>query len=269
MDLALIEKENLMRQLSFIMRSGISTAMLLIAPLGHAEGTAEPAVEPKAKEVLQKMASYFETAEAISFKANASTEDVSSTLQKLQYDTSIEGVIQRPNKVYFKKSGHEQASLWYDGQTATILDQKTKRYAKFSVGGDLSDLIAKLDKLGIETPFAGLFDKNILKQIDDHVFKGDDYGVVPFDGIETNHLAFRQDAVDWQLWTDLATGAPKKVIITSKMLATAPQHMLVFKEVTRNPPSITPAMFQVQLPSDATEVPIQGEEAESFRNSNW
>jgi len=198
-------------RLRHALRYGCGLAMLLTASYGYGQlGDREPAIEPRAKEALQKMVNFFESADTISFRALTVTEDVSSTLQKLQYDTSVEGVIQRPNKLYFKKSGHEQGTLWFDGQTATILDRKANRFAKIAVNGDLSALVAKLDSLGIETPFAGLLDKNIIKQVDDHVFKGDYYGAVSCDGLETAHLAFRQDAVDWQLWTDTLTGAPKK-----------------------------------------------------------
>jgi hypothetical protein len=253
-----------------VLQYGFGLAMLLTAPYsyGQQEGK-EPSIEPKVKETLQKMVNYFQSADTLSFRALAVTEDVSSTLQKLQYDTSVEGVIQRPNKVYFKKSGHEQASLWFDGQIATILDRKANRYAKIEVNGDLSDLVVKLDKLGIETPFAGLFDKNILKHVEEHVFKGDYYGAVSFDGIETAHLAFRQDAVDWQLWTDALSGAPKKVVITSKMLAAAPEHMLLFKDVQVNPANVSPETFQPAIPQDAQEIPMKSDALESLRNVNW
>jgi hypothetical protein len=253
-----------------VLRHGVGLVMILAAPFsyGQQEGR-EPTIEPQVKEALQKMVNYFQAADTISFRALNVTEDVSSTLQKLQYDTSVEGVIQRPNKVYFKKSGHEQATLWFDGQTATILDRKANRYAKMAINGDLSDLISKLDALGIETPFAGLFDKNIVKHVENHVFKGDYYGAVSCDGLETAHLAFRQDAVDWQLWTDVLTGAPKKVVITSKMLAAAPEHMLLFKEVKVNPADVSSATFQPAIPQDAEEIPMKSEALESLRNVNW
>ena len=84
-----------------VLRYGIGLPMVLTAPysLGQQEGR-EPAIEPQVKVELQKMVNYFQAADTISFRALNVTEDVSSTLQKLQYDTSVEGVIQRPNKVY-------------------------------------------------------------------------------------------------------------------------------------------------------------------------
>lgn len=254
-------------RLGNILHHAALSTLLLAATTGFADSS-EPAVEQRAKDELAKMVGYFEGAQAISFKAIATNEEVSSTLQKLQYNTSIEGAIQRPNKLYYKKSGSEEATLWFDGQTATIFDRKAKKYSKIAVAGNFAALIAKLDSLGIETPFAGLFERGILKHVEDHVFKGDYYGASEVAGVSTVHLAFRQDSIDWQLWTEEATGAPRKVVITSKMLAAAPQNQLWFSELIKNP-SIASNMFQATLPADATEVPIQDEDAEDLRNTSW
>lgn len=252
--------------------SGIGALSLVLSASAYASdpGTpaSEPAVEPQVKTTLQKMVNFFEGANTLTFKAFSSTEDVSSTLQKLQFHSGMEGAIERPNKVYLKKSGFEQTTLWYDGATLTILDRKNNKYAKVQLAGDLKALVAKLDDIGVETPFTGLIDGTVLKHVDDHVFKGDYYGATEIDGKSAEHLALRQDAVDWQLWTDTATGAPKKVVITSKMLAAAPEHELLVTELKVNP-TIDKTIFQANLPADATEVPVTSDDSDSIRNSSW
>jgi hypothetical protein len=231
----------------------------------------EARIEPRALQTLQSMARFFEGSDAISFQALASTEDVSSSLQKLTYETTIDGVVQRPDKVYLKKSGNDQVTLWFDGQTATFLDRASNHYARIQVTGGIRGLIDRLDDLGIETPFAGLIDPRVVDDVQTHAFKGDFYGAAEVDGMQTNHLAFRQDAVDWQLWTDASSGAPKKLVITSKMLAGSPEHQIFFKTLVRNPSDVTDAVFQAQLPSGATEVQLQQQDSstDSIRNTNW
>jgi hypothetical protein len=108
-----------------------------------------------------------------------------------------------------------------------------------------------------------------LKHVEDHVFKGDYYGLADVDGTSTEHLAFRQDAVDWQLWTNTATGAPKKLVITSKMLAGAPEHSLLIKEATINQTSLDADVFLAKIPGDATEVPLQISGSGSINHSEW
>ena len=131
-------------------------ALLLISQTGYSAQKSVADVEPKVKTTLEKMVKYLESVENLAFTATSTTEDVSSTLQKLQSDTSLEAVIQYPNKVYFKKSGNEQMSLWFDGQTVTILDRTAKKYSKVALVGSLQDLVNKLDDLGIEAPLAGI-----------------------------------------------------------------------------------------------------------------
>ena len=50
-------------------------------------------------------------------------------------------------------------------------------------------------------------------------------------GVECEHLAFRNDETDWQLWVQVGdTPIPRKYVITSKTEAAAPQYTLVIKE---------------------------------------
>ena len=49
-------------------------------------------------------------------------------------------------------------------------------------------------------------------------------------GRECEHLAFRNFDTDWQLWVEAGeTPFPRKMVITSKTLASAPQYTLTVK----------------------------------------
>jgi len=50
-------------------------------------------------------------------------------------------------------------------------------------------------------------------------------------GIECEHLAFRGNEIDWQIW--IQTGdqpLPRKYVITSKAMAAAPQYAVVIRD---------------------------------------
>jgi len=50
------------------------------------------------------------------------------------------------------------------------------------------------------------------------------------DGVECEHLAFRNGETDWQLWVELGPKPmPRKVVVTSKTLAAAPQYTVRIK----------------------------------------
>lgn len=228
----------------------------------------QDAVEPRVIQAITQMATYFDGADRISFKAWTTTEDVSSTLQKLQFDTVIKGAIERPNKVFLERVGADSGTMWFDGTTAVILDKDENKYVKIPVTGGLDELIDKLDDLGIEAPLAGLLRGGMLEHVKKQVFKGDYYGESLLGDIKTHHLAMRQDTVDWQLWIDQATNAPRKLVITSKMLAGAPQHQVFIQEINKNP-KLPEGTFTVSLPEGATEVPLTESAADQLGQTPW
>jgi hypothetical protein len=185
----------------------------------------------------------------------ATTEDVSSTLQKLQFDSVMQGAIQRPNKIYLDRRGAENGALWFDGTNVTILDRKNNKFVKFQVQGGIDGLIDKLDDLGVEAPLAGLMRGGIVEHVKDHVFKGDYYGEALLGDQVTHHLAMRQDEVDWQIWLDKDSYAPRKLVITSKMMTGSPQHQVWFKELNKDP-QLAEGVFLPQIPANAEEIPL-------------
>ena len=61
-----------------------------------------------------------------------------------------------------------------------------------------------------------------------------------FDGVECDHLAFRNVETDWQIWVESgARPIPRKYVITSKGVGEAPQYTLRIKE------------WKTDLPADA------------------
>lgn len=219
--------------------------------LGQSAG--EP-IEAKVKTDLAKMASFLGDANTVAFTAEAINVDVTSTLQRLHFITSMRGAIQRPNKVFLEKTGSENTTLVSNGREIILLDRKENKFIRIPFSGDLSALIEKLEDLNVELPFAGLLRVDTLRNIEKQVFRGDHYGTVNIFGVNCSHLALRQDSIDWQAFI-AEDGSPKKLIVTSKMLTGMPEHSIFFKEVKRNIP-LEEGIFSIQLPKGASEVPV-------------
>jgi hypothetical protein len=74
------------------------------------------------------------------------------------------------------------------------------------------------------------------------------------DGMECEHLAFRNFDTDWQLWVQVGEAAiPRKVVITSKTINSAPQYTLRIKTWNTG---VTPASdaFSFTPPADARQL---------------
>ena len=78
------------------------------------------------------------------------------------------------------------------------------------------------------------------------------HGVI--DGVECEHLAFRNQDIDWQLW--VRTGAdpiPRKMVITSKAVGRRPQYTLTIRDWKTDVP-VDAATFTFKAPAGAKKV---------------
>ena len=78
------------------------------------------------------------------------------------------------------------------------------------------------------------------------------HGVV--DGVECEHLAFRNPDLDWQLWVEIGPQPiPRKYVITNKAVTGAPQYTLRIKE-WRTDVQVAADAFSFRAPADARKV---------------
>jgi hypothetical protein len=85
------------------------------------------------------------------------------------------------------------------------------------------------------------------------VIDAKDSGRGIIDGVECEHLAFRNGDTDWQTWIELgARPIPRKYVITNKAVAGAPQYTLRIKEWRSDAPAAD--AFAFKAPQDAKMV---------------
>ncbi len=62
-----------------------------------------------------------------------------------------------------------------------------------------------------------------------------------------DHLAFRQEVINWQIWIDRAKVVPRKLLINYKLLDGAPRHETV---ITRRDEAASPkSAFKLDIPA--------------------
>ena len=73
-------------------------------------------------------------------------------------------------------------------------------------------------------------------------------------GVECEHLAFRNDDTDWQIWVEVgARPFPRKLVITSKTLTGAPQYTLLVTD-WKSDAMIPPGAFAFAAPAGMKKV---------------
>jgi hypothetical protein len=121
--------------------------------------------------------------------------------------------------------------MFFDGNTVSILDKYNNGYAQFDVPGTVDQLIEALRAgHGIALPGADLLLSNSYEVLMAEVMEAKHIGRGVIDGIECEHLAFRNYDTDWQLWVEAGeTPIPRKMVITSKTINSGPQYTLRVK----------------------------------------
>jgi hypothetical protein len=193
---------------------------------------ATPAKAQDARAILKAMANYVGSQKTISLSFDSSIEVVTPEIEKIQFASSGELLLSRPDKLRATRTGgYADVELVFDGKTATLYGRNINAYAQEDTPGSIDQLVDWLrSRFGADMPGADLlvaesYDALIADVVDaKHIGRG----VV--DGAECEHLAFRNLDTDWQLWVEVGPHPiPHKYVITSKTVAGAPQYTLVIR----------------------------------------
>jgi hypothetical protein len=209
-------------------RRGVAATVVLVvtafasAPSGWAQ-------DGDAKKILEGMSNYLASQKTISATFDSDIEVITSDLQKIQFASTGRFLLARPDKIRATRTGgYADLELVFDGKKVTVLGKNLNAYAQLDAPGSVDQLIDRLrsDYL-VEAPGADLLLSNVYAELVKDVVSAKHIGRGVVDGVECEHLAFRNPDVDWQLWVEVGPRpVPRKYVITSKAVTGAPQYTL-------------------------------------------
>ena len=128
-------------------------------------------------------------------------------------------------------------------------------YATVAAPGTLEGMLDMArTQLDIVMPAGDLIYRNAYDILMADVTQGFVVGKSVVEGARCDHLAFRAPNVDWQIWIQEGPEPlPRKLVITSRDQAAAPQFSVVFTRWDLKPTS-TPQTFVFEAPSGAKRV---------------
>jgi hypothetical protein len=209
-----------------------SHALILTAVTCLAAGytSAQDAVEPEAARILIAMSENLKSIPALSVDYDADQEIVDLEGQKIQYSASGTIALDRAEGFRLTRKGpFADAEVIFDGSTISLHSKRTNVYAQLQSPGQSVEVAA--DELrvatGLDAPGADLLASDPYAVLTDGVTKGTLVGSAFVGGVECDHLAFRTDIVDWQIWISKGNNPlPLKYVITTKWVTGAPEYSL-------------------------------------------
>jgi hypothetical protein len=236
----------------------ISATAASIAVLSIAATQVARADDPA--KILKGMTDYLAGQKSLSAKFDSDIEVVTPELQKIQFTSSGEMKMNRPDKLRIRRTGgYADVELVYDGKTVSLYGNNAKSYVQADLPGSIDQMIDTLQsRSGAGLPGADLLLSNSYDQLMANVIEGRHIGQGVVDGVECEHLAFRGEETDWQIWIEPgAKPVPRKWVITSKTITGAPQYTLKIRDWKTD--ANADGDFAFKPPADATKVALDAD----------
>ncbi len=233
----------------------VAGALALIVCGARAASSETAEVDGEAVRVLRGMSGLLSAAREFTFQADVSYDAV-VTGQMVQFGGAAEIATRRPARLRVTFDGDERKSrLFFDGSTITILDAERNLYAVTDVPPETGAALDVLfEKYGFSVPIADLLYPDPYEVLMAKVQRGFLVGQHEIEGTPCHHLAFSQDAIDWQIWIDAgARPVPRKLVITYKNEPGAPQYTARLSHWNFEP-KLSEGSFRFQPPDRASRM---------------
>ncbi|MFZ0099146.1 MAG: DUF2092 domain-containing protein [Gemmobacter sp.] len=229
---------------------GMALALVMLAPQSQAD-------EAQAREILKAMTDYLEGQQSLSFDVDSSVEIVTTAGQKLTIASSGSVALQRPNQIrVLRRGGFATVEMVFDGQTLSVVNREANTFGQVEIPGSVDQLVEKLrDEYKRPLPAADLLGSGVAEALLADVTEVTDLGSGVIRGVECDHLAFRTEEVDWQVW--IAQGDvphPCRFVITTKTTEGWPEYTLEFSAWGSGG---VEAAFDFEAPAGATKAEIK------------
>ena len=213
--------------------AALALPLLLVSPYAFAQ-------ERGAREILRAMSDYVGQQQRFVLSYDSSIEVITPQLEKIQFTSSGTLRVQRPNRLRARRTGgYSDVELFFDGDSVSVYGHEANVYSRFEGPENLDQLVEMLRAgHGVALPGADLLLSSSHDTLVADILEEKYIGHGMIDGRLCEHLAFRNSDTDWQLWVEAGEQPiPRKLVITSKTLNSAPQYLSLIhiSEPTRPP----------------------------------
>jgi hypothetical protein len=216
----------------------------------------EGVITPEAQAVLDRMQAQFKTMKRFQLSADITRDELLAFGYKLQNNEAAKMWVDAPKHLRLEVNGDiKNRTYVYDGSQLTLAAPDLNVYATTPAPDTLRELVSKLLENGVEMPLIDMLYEGRVGSLTDDVRVGLVVGDSNVEGVATDHLAFRQPNVDWQLWVEKGAQAlPRKLLITTRYAVGDPQYQAILHWDLTSP--IDAKSFAYVPPAGATKIPF-------------
>ena len=214
-------------------------------------------VEPEAVAALKRMSTYLTSLNTIEIVSEGSLDVVTADGQRVQMDGVTKYKVRKPGFVIDYDSDLKNRRFIYDGKNFTVVAPKLGYYATVPAPATNQEMLElAYETYGVKLPLEDLFRWNDPANVRAESFRsGYKLGTATLGGVATDHYAFREDDIDWEIWIQQGDQpVPKKVVIVDR---TDPAHPTFIARLQWKPNApMTDADFAYTPSNDAKRIDL-------------
>ncbi|PTE11084.1 hypothetical protein C9427_07650 [Mesorhizobium helmanticense] len=246
---------------SLVSRLQPSGRSLLAASVGLALSCApawsENAIDKDANEILAASMTYLKGLKTFSVDYDTDHEIVDKAGQKIQYSASGSLTASRGGGFRMTRKGpYADVEVTFDGKVISLYGKAINAFAQIdSPGPSIDEAVEEFRvSTGLDAAGADLMSSDPYSVLTEGATEGKLVGEAVIGGEICDHLAFRTEDVDWQIWIRKGDQPlPLKYVITTKWVTGAPQYALRLSN-WNVAPKIDAKLFSFTPPADAKKL---------------
>lgn len=221
------------------------------------QGTVQ--VDEQAREVVSRSVNFLTNLKQLRMTAEFGFDVLQKDGQMLEFGSHQEITIQRPDhfRIEVDRRDGVSGNVVYDGKEIVLFNPEQAVYARAPFAGEIDDAFDFLaEKLQRPVPLRDFFASDLGDILLATIASGLYVEESTVAGVLCDHVALRNDNVDYQIW--IAKGdepLPRRMIITHKNEEGWPQFWAQFQKWNLSP-KITDADFTYAPPEGAERIPV-------------
>ena len=215
-------------------------------------------VDQTAVQALRDMSAYLQSQSTFALTSRTSLDLVANDGQKIQFEGVATYKVRKPDAFVIDVVSDEWTrSYIYDGHQFTVYAPKLGYFSTLQAPATIRETVAYVeDRFGLSLPLDDLFrwsDADGTRA--DSLISAFPVGVETIEGVKTNHYAFREGDIDWQVWIQQGDQPlPRKLVIVNRTDPADPAYIARLSW-TLNPP-LTNDDFAFHPDKDAKRIRI-------------
>ncbi|WP_419711062.1 DUF2092 domain-containing protein [Pseudomonas sp. NFX224] len=235
---------------------------LAVIPVARAEDPPAadntPLINPQVVDKVIDMGNHLRSLEKFQVDAEVSRDSVLESGQKIKTESSNVLKVVGHDRLYAKTEGDVRTrEFFYNGKKLTQYSPFLKYYTTVDAPPKVSETLHRIeDYYGVQVPLEDLFlfgsDQAQIDALKEALYVGPS----TINGKLCDHLAFRQQGIDWQLWiTRAEKPLPCKLVITTTDEASFPEYTAVYRWNLK--PDIKDSIFTFKPGKGDVSIPLK------------